>query len=180
MDTSFVIRLSLFSFLCALFQLPTLQEWVEWNKLAIYSGQWWRIVTGNFSHTNLAHLAMNLAGLWVICYLFRPRWRTLIAVVLASATIIGTGLLMTSLGQYLGLSGVLHAVFAFWALKEALEGRRSSWLLVIGGVAKVGWESIYGAPAATAALIEANVATQAHAIGLIAGLGLALYYHYRR
>lgn len=179
MDTSFVIRLSLFSLLCALLQIPALQNWVEWNKLAIYSGQWWRIVTGNFSHTNLAHLGMNLAALWVICYLFRPNWRLLMLVTFSSAVLIGTGLLLSSLSYYLGLSGILHAIFAFWALKESLDGRKSSWLLVLGGTLKVGWELYFGGSAATSALIEANVAVQAHAIGLAAGLGLALLCYYR-
>lgn len=74
----------------------------------------------------------------------------------------------------------MHAIFAFWALKESLEGRKSSWLLVIGGVIKVGWELYFGGSAATSALIEANVAVQAHAIGLVVGFGLALLYYYRR
>lgn len=123
---------------------------------------------------------MNLAALWVICYLFRPNWRMLTLVALFSATMIGTGLLLSSLSYYLGLSGVLHAIFAFWALRESLEGRKSSWLLVLGGVMKVAWELYFGGSAATSALIEANVAVQAHAIGLVAGLGLALLVHYRK
>ncbi|MCG9623298.1 rhombosortase [Vibrio mediterranei] len=174
MDTSFVIRLLLFSLLCALLQIPSFQSLVEWNKLAIHAGQWWRIVSGNFSHTNLAHLGMNLAGLWVICYVFRPSWRSVVAVTLISATSIGFTLLFTNLTYYLGLSGVLHALFAYWALQEALSGRNSSWLLVLGIIGKVAWESFYGASEATSQLIAAPVATQAHAIGLGVGLILAL------
>lgn len=179
MDTSFVIRLTLFSLLCALLQFPVLQTIVEWDKLAIYSGQWWRIVTGNFSHTNLAHMAMNLAGLWVICYLFRPAIRPTLWVIGVSATLIGLALLLTNINHYLGLSGVLHAVFAYWALSEALEGRKSSWLLVLGVVGKVAWEGVYGASEATSQLIEASVATQAHAVGMVVGLLMALLHYVR-
>ncbi len=100
-------------------------------------------------------------------------------VTLSSAVLIGSGLLLSSLSYYLGLSGILHTIFAFWALKESLEGRKSSWLLVVGGGLKVGWELYFGGSTATSVLIEANVAVQAHAIGLAAGLGLALLYHYR-
>lgn len=100
-------------------------------------------------------------------------------VTFSSAVLIGTGLLLSSLSYYLGLSGILHAIFAFWALKESLDGRKSSWLLVLGGTLKVGWELYFGGSAATSALIEANVAVQAHAIGLAAGLGLALLCYYR-
>ena len=117
---------------------------------------------------------MNLAGLWVVCYVFRPSWRSVVAVTLISATSIGFALLFTNLTYYLGLSGVLHALFAYWALQEALSGRNSSWLLVLGIIGKVARESFYGAPEATSQLIAAPVATQAHAIGLGVGLILAL------
>ncbi|SNX47568.1 hypothetical protein VTH8203_01178 [Vibrio thalassae] len=125
---------------------------------------------------------MNLAGLWVICYLFRPSWRSTVIVTLISATVIGITLLFTDIRYYLGLSGVLHALFAYGALQEALQGRKSSWLLVLGVTIKVAWENIYGASEATSQLIAAAVATQAHAIGFSVGLALALLvalYHTR-
>jgi len=44
--------------------------------------------------------------------------------------------------NYVGLSGTLHGLFAFYALKEALGGRKSSWLLVIGVMLKVASEQL--------------------------------------
>ena len=157
-------------------QIPDLQNWAVWHREAIYNGEWWRIVTGNFSHTNLAHLAMNMAGLVVICYLFKPTVKALYTLLALLSLSVGVGLLVTPLDAYLGLSGVLHGLFAYWALTEWLSGRMSSVLLVLGVSIKVGWESVFGASASTQYLIAANVATEAHAIGVGAGFTFALLY----
>ncbi|CAM3650254.1 hypothetical protein VA7868_04184 [Vibrio aerogenes CECT 7868] len=83
---------------------------------------------------------------------------------------IGIGLFWTDIIRYVGLSGVLHGLFAGYALQEILAGRRSSWLLLAGVAGKVGWEQCFGAPATTAALIQAPVAIQAHLAGFISGV----------
>ncbi|MGF1778061.1 rhombosortase [Vibrio nomapromontoriensis] len=176
MTFSFVIRLALILLLCVVLQIPEIQNWAMWHREAICNGEWWRIVTGNFSHTNLAHLAMNMAGLIVICYLFRPSEKALYALLALLSVSVGAGLLLTSLDAYLGLSGVLHGLFAYWALTEWLSGRKSSVWLVLGVCIKVGWESVFGASASTKDLIAANVATEAHAIGMGAGFTFALLY----
>jgi rhomboid family GlyGly-CTERM serine protease len=161
------------SMICILAQLPLVQSWLVWDKTAINSGQWWRILTGNFSHTNIVHLIMNLAALWILVWIFRPRPNHFVFLVTLISTIIGLCLLSTSLGWYLGLSGTLHGLFAYWAMSEALRGRRSSWALVIAVISKVAWEAVYGASEVTAQMIEASVATEAHLMGTIAGLATA-------
>lgn len=85
-------------------------------------------------------------------------------------------LFLTDISTYAGLSGVLHGLFSFGALREALRGQRSSWLLVAGVLVKVGYEAIYGASEMTSRLIDAHVAVEAHAIGAISGLLLACLY----
>ncbi len=81
---------------------------------------------------------------------------------------------------YVGLSGTLHGLFAYYALNEALNGRRSSWLLVLGVIGKVGWEQWFGASASTAELIGARIATEAHLAGLVGGLLLAAGHFFLR
>ncbi|KUI99897.1 membrane protein [Vibrio sp. MEBiC08052] len=141
-----------------------------WDKQAITQGQWWRIVTGNFTHTNTTHLAMNLIALWLITLIFRPSVRALWQQLLLLSLLIGIGLFWSDLDFYVGLSGTLHGLFASFALSEALQGRKSSWLLVVGVCGKVIWEQCFGASEATQALIEAPVAIQAHLLGLAGGL----------
>ncbi|WP_261903791.1 rhombosortase [Vibrio fortis] len=161
------------SLICVLFQFDPIQTWVVWDQTAIANGQWWRIVTGNFSHTNLSHLAMNLAGLWVICFVFQPSRIRILAYLFLISVFTGAGLLLTDMQSYVGLSGTLHGLFGAFALTEALTGRRSSWLLVGGLVAKIAWEQLMGPSATTGALINARVAIEAHLIGAIGGLLLA-------
>ncbi|MGR5554805.1 rhombosortase [Vibrio fortis] len=161
------------SLMCVLFQFDPIQAWVVWDHNAIANGQWWRIVTGNFSHTNLSHLAMNLAGLWVICFVFQPSRIRLLVYLFIISLFTGTGLLATDIQSYVGLSGTLHGLFGVFALTEALTGRRSSWLLVAGLVAKVAWEQFVGPSTTTGALINARVAIEAHLIGALGGFLLA-------
>ncbi len=159
---------------CFGLQFEPFNHFAAWQLASIQDGQWWRIVTGNFTHTNFAHLTMNLLGLWVISYIFKPAAHSLSLLLIGLSALIGSSLLFTSLHNYVGLSGTLHGIFAFYALKEAINGRKSSWLLVIGVIAKVFSEQWLGASSSTAELIQARVATEAHLAGLIFGLLLSL------
>ncbi|EGU55964.1 hypothetical protein VINI7043_27555 [Vibrio nigripulchritudo ATCC 27043] len=156
-------------------QLPTFSDILPWNADDILDGQWWRIVTGNFTHTNLNHLALNAASLAVIAFFFRftASWLSMAVLVLLLSALIGVGLLASDTYQYVGFSGVLHGIFAFYALTEAIQGRKSSLLLVGAVLVKIGWETWVGPSADTAALIEAKVATEAHVVGTFFGLILS-------
>ncbi|MEZ9442947.1 rhombosortase [Vibrio sp. 10N.222.54.F12] len=157
------------SLLCVLFQLEPVQAWVVWDKNAIADGQWWRILTGNFSHTNYSHLLMNLAGLWIISYMFQPNKKQLLSALLFISLVTGFALLLSSIQIYVGLSGTLHGLFGLFALREALNGRNSSWLLVFGLIAKIAWEQFVGPSSTTGELINARVAIEAHLAGALAG-----------
>lgn len=146
----------------------------------ILQGEWWRILSGNFTHTNLYHLAMNIAGLWVITYLFKPSGRSLLLVLLWLALFIGISIFISDMERYVGLSGALHGIFAFYALTEALHRRYSSWLLVAAVLIKVIWEQLFGPSLSTAELIDANVAVDAHLLGLSGGVLLALLCYTRQ
>lgn len=166
--------LFLISIVCFGLQFEPLAGWSAWQLSGIQHGQWWRILTGNFTHTNFAHLGMNLAGLWIISFIFKPAARTLLILLLSLSVWIGLCVLLTDMRINVGLSGTLHALFAFFALQEAQLGRRSSWLLVLGVVAKVVWEQAFGSSMGTEQLIHARVATEAHLAGVIGGGLLAL------
>ncbi|RQW64238.1 rhombosortase [Vibrio viridaestus] len=142
----------------------------SWNRYAIEHFQWWRILSGNFAHTNFDHFAMNILALWIIAYIFRPRGSLYLKVTLLTSFTVGLSLLCSSLDNYVGLSGALHGIFAYFAFNEALNGRKGSWLLVIGVIGKVVWEQTFGPSAYTQELIGARVAIQAHLAGLISGL----------
>ncbi|TXZ85806.1 rhombosortase, partial [Vibrio cholerae] len=112
--------------------------------------------------------------LWIISFVFKPTARQLLIPLLLISLAVGVMILASDMQSYVGLSGTLHGLFAYYALNEALNGRRSSWLLVLGVIGKVAWELWFGASASTAELIGARVATEAHLAGLISGLLLSV------
>ncbi len=120
---------------------------------------------------------MNLAGLWIISYLFQSSKKQLVAALLVISLATGVALLSSSIQIYVGLSGTLHGLFGLFALKEALNGRKSSWLLVLGLVTKVAWEQLIGPSSTTGELIDARVAIEAHLAGALAGgfIAIVLY-----
>ncbi|MDG3087553.1 rhombosortase [Vibrio hannami] len=164
------LLLFLTTILSALFQTPFIQSLTIWNSQLIVSGEWWRIVSGNFTHTNIYHLILNTSALWIIAYLFKPKAKSLNILLLAISAFVGMCLLMSDTLIYAGLSGVLHGIFAYYAMKETVGGRKTSALLVLGVIAKVGYEQVFGASESTAQLIGARVAIEAHLAGCISGI----------
>lgn len=158
--------------LMGLLQLPSLHEWAQWDHNAIIAGQYWKILTGNLTHTNLYHLGMNVFGLWIICFIFRAQLhpRPFLLILSGLCVAVGSLLLLTSMQLYVGLSGVLHGLFGFYAMQEYHSGRKSSFYLVIGLALKIVWEQSFGSPTGTEALIHAKVAIDAHLIGAISGI----------
>ncbi|RJX72006.1 rhombosortase [Vibrio sinensis] len=169
-----ILFLLIISVACFGLQIEPFASWANWHRGLISDGQWWRIVTGNFTHTNYPHLAMNLAGLWIMAFIFRPSARSLALVIFVTSLAIGFANFTTHMTSYVGLSGVLHGIFAYYALNEALNGRRSSWWLVLGLIVKLVWEWTVGPAASTQALIQAHVAIEAHLFGALGGVGLAI------
>ncbi|EGU39384.1 hypothetical protein VII00023_05132 [Vibrio ichthyoenteri ATCC 700023] len=160
--------------MCLGLQFEPFASLAAWHYDLIPAGQWLRILTGNFTHTNFNHLALNLAGLWIICFIFRPSVRSLSVLLVVISTSIGIGMLYSDVQSYVGLSGTLHGLFAYYALREALQGRSTSWLLVLGVIAKVTWELTMGASHSSMELIGSHVAVEAHLCGVVSGIIFAL------
>ncbi len=164
------LLLFVISLLCLGLQFEPMHSLSVWDRSAIIDGQWWRILTGNFTHTNYTHLGMNLAGLWIISSIFSPSSKSLLLTLAVCSIAVGIGNFASDMTLYVGLSGALHGLFAYGALKEALHGRQSSWLLVAGLVGKILWEQFVGASETTSAMIGARVAIESHLAGAISGL----------
>ena len=151
-----------------------LAPWLEFDRSAIYQGQWWRILTGHFLHTNSWHLVMNLGGLALIILLhgmyYRPiqLWLHL----LLGSTLIGLAVLFWSpqITIYVGLSGWLHALLVSGCCIDIQRQWSSGWLILAAVFGKVIWEQWQGASQDVVTLIEAEVATDAHLYGAVVGL----------
>ncbi|HEX6999074.1 MAG TPA: rhombosortase [Gammaproteobacteria bacterium] len=136
-------------------------------------GEWWRLATAHLVHLGPAHLAMNLVALALIGALFDDvlsagEW-TAAAVASAAAIDAGLWVFAPPVGWYVGLSGVLHGLFAYGALKLALRGAPAGWLLAAGLGAKLAWEHWAGAVPFSAATAGGPVVVEAHLFGALGG-----------
>lgn len=156
----------------------------DYNKTAIVNGELWRIFTGHFFHTNQFHLLLNLAGLTLLTALhhkfYKPAEYFLLFIF--SSLFISIALLLSSpLMHYVGLSGVLHGLFAWGALKDIGDNEKTGYLLFAGLWVKVIYEQTYGASKDIASLINASVAIDAHLWGALAGtIYFFLYFLLKR
>ena len=156
-----------------------LQQWLSYQRTAIEHGQLWRLLSGHLLHSNVWHLAMNLAGLLLAMLLhshyYPPRY-TLINW-LGCAVLISMLLYCFSpeIGLYVGLSGVLHAMLTLGAIKDIQLKQPTGALLLAGLLAKVAWEQWQGPDADLADLINASVAIDAHLYGVLAGLATGVF-----
>jgi rhomboid family GlyGly-CTERM serine protease len=89
--------------------------------------QVWAAFSGQFAHIDASHLALNLIGLWLVCWGFKP-WRTPwmdALLVLAGLAGVASGLLLSpDIAWYRGLSGCLHGLFCGYAALVLLTENR--------------------------------------------------------
>ena len=168
--------LGLIAIVAILAQIPVIHHWMTWDRADIEAGQWWRIVTGNLTHTNVPHLAMNLAALAALTLLHRHyyRVRSLVMLMWCMMVAIGIAMFWSPFSWYAGLSGVLHGLFVWGVIRDIQNKVPLGWVMLVGVIAKLAYEAYSGGDSMTAQLIDAGVAYQAHLAGSAVGLLFAL------
>lgn len=149
----------------------------------IRNGEYWRFITGHFTHSNYLHLLLNLVGLWL--------WATLQPTTLSIKRVLSLSLLLAlsismlfwftlpTLQWYVGFSGILYSLFGAWAIyllythDYFLGG-----LFSIALVAKTLWDANHS-DNLSQQLIGVPVVYQAHFYGLLLSPFSALWL-YRR
>lgn len=157
---------------------PAASTWFRYDRTAIFGGQIWRIVTGNIVHFGWGHLALNLAGLLLLWFLFvrvigNGTW---LLITIVGSLGVGVGLLVLnpSIEWYVGLSGVLHTALAGGILLAIRDGERFQWVLLLLLTAKLGWEQAFGALPGSEETAGGPVLVDAHLYGAVTGVALAL------
>lgn len=150
--------------------------WVDawrYDRSQVEQGAYWLILSGNLVHLNWSHWGLNIAGLGIVAYFFSGYASTgqWLMVLLVSAMSVGIGIswLNPDIQYYVGLSGVLHGLFIFGALREIRKYPLSGYVLLIVLLAKLIWELVNGALPGSEELTGGRVLTDAHFYGAVAG-----------
>lgn len=153
---------------------------VSWrfDQRLIENGQYWLLISGNFVHFNWAHWGLNMAGLSIVAFFFSPYGNVVqwLFVIFVSAVFVGLGLywLNPDVITYVGLSGVLHGLFIYGAMRETRFYPASGYALLALLVGKLIWELMNGPLPGSEELTSGRVITDAHFYGAIGGLFSAL------
>lgn len=154
-------------------------EWLGFYPRDIANGELWRIVTGQILHTNFNHAVLNALGLLLVWALHGEYYdsKHYATVVITSLILVGVPLaIFYNTTHYAGLSGIIHALIIYGAIIDVNKQVKTGWLILVGILAKVGYENLVGASQETAELIDAKVAVEAHLFGALAGILMGAIY----
>jgi len=151
-----------------------LRDLGRYDRLAIESGEYWRLVTGHLVHLGFGHLWPNLVALAIIGLLFDDVFRNAdwwrLAAASAAAIDLGLYMLDPAVSWYVGLSGVLHGFVAAGALALLLRRQALGAVLAVGLTSKLLFEQIVGPVPFTAESVGGPVVVAAHLYGSVGGL----------
>lgn len=140
------------------------------NEL-VAAGQWWRLLTAAFLHGGMTHVAFNMYAL----YLFGPQLEREVgsvpfaAMYVAAAFSGGAAFYFAQPeGIAVGASGAIFGLFGAW-LAASYRGRHTA----VGRASLRQLLVLLGINAALGFVPGANIAWEAHAGGLVAGLVIA-------
>ena len=99
---------------------------LELDRQPVLSGEIWRIWTGHLVHTNMPHLSLNILATLVIYFAFFTKINLgeLLACSFVFTPLLSVALLLIypGLNWYNGLSGLLHALVAFFSIRLLRDG----------------------------------------------------------
>jgi rhomboid family GlyGly-CTERM serine protease len=151
------------------------EAWV-YDRLAIAQGEWWRLISGHWVHSDLEHAVWDIGALSVLGLLFESRLKGDLFSVLALGTLgidLWLWFLQPSLHYYCGLSGILNGLLALGLLQWWRDERHPLiWMTGLGAVLKIVWETATGGALLTSTVWPS--VPEVHGVGFICGLLLAI------
>lgn len=151
---------------------PEATEYLRYDRSAVNSGQWWRLLSANLVHNNFWHFALNLGSVWIQAVLFRDLLASkvwlLISLVCAFCNVLGLHLFSADIQWYVGMSGALYGIALFGSFALI---RNREWL--VGGIlasyltGRIVYEHLFTLPDELENLIGVTVAIDAHLWGLL-------------
>ena len=174
--TLHIILISLVLIVCQAFQNDLI-----FQRQAIAEGEIWRIITGNWVHTNIPHLIMNIIGLWLLWMLFNETLTPFILYLTLFITNFSIGLALLQFNPelfwYAGLSGSLYGLYITGAsvalLNKDYIGSIPLFILIPSKLIMDLTQDDVTDFSAT--LINAPIATEAHIYGVISALVISIF-----
>lgn len=116
---------------------PAPEAWV-YDRLAVGQGEWWRLLTAHWVHSDGSHLLWDVSALLLFGMLFEARlgWRLPLALLAGTFGVdawLWRG--VSDLGHYCGLSGVLNTVLVLGLLELWREQRHPLLPIILAGAA---------------------------------------------
>jgi rhomboid family GlyGly-CTERM serine protease len=111
------------------------EAWV-FDRAAIAQGEWWRLVTGHWVHSDLTHAGWDITALLLLGTLFEARlqWRLPVALLIGT---VGVDAWLwwgdPTLRYYCGLSGILNSLLIVGLLQHWRDLRHP--LILLTGIA---------------------------------------------
>ena len=157
------------------------REWLRYDRQAIGNGEYWRLLSGHITHMGLSHLALNIAGLYLVWMLVGSRLSIAGWIWVLSAGVAGIDagfwFLDNNLVWYVGLSGLLHTLLVAGAIAGLWKHRGESLAILLIVIGKIAYEQIAGPMPGSEMSSGGPVVVNAHLYGALAGLicGMAIW-----
>ena len=168
------LLITIFSFFFTIIK-PGLYNHVRYDRNAILSGEFWRVLTGNFTHADMNHWLINIASLWALWIIFskhnKKPFILLSTVILASISVCLCLLFFEpQIKWYVGLSGALHGLFAAGIILSFKSEPGFMFVFAIFLSAKLLYEQLSGPLPGSAEMITLPVIVNSHLYGAISGI----------
>jgi len=164
---------------------PWSSQYFQFDRVAIASGEVWRLFSASWVHLSTNHLLGNLAGMALVAYIAGSYLnnRLGIALLFWSTAFVGIGLYLwaDNLQRYVGMSGALHGLLLVAPFVSGFYSRRMAWVFFVVIVTKTLWEQTpWYDDMALFGYIGGRVETRSHLLGMIAGVLFLMALKYFR
>lgn len=150
---------------------------MQYSRTLVSTGELYRLLSGHLVHLGWPHFLLNVAGLALVWYLVGVGFRLWQWLVIMAASIGVMDLcfwfLLPDLEWYVGLSGLLHGLFAAGILGIWRRAGTEAMVLAMALSAKLIYEAFLGPLPGSESSAGGAVVTEAHASGTLGGLAAA-------